>query len=60
MGIIDKIKDRARQGNKTIVLPESMDERTFKAAEVILKEGIANIIIIGTAKEIYSDRKSVV
>lgn len=52
MGIIDKIKDRARQGNKTIVLPESMDERTFKAAEVILKEGIANIIIIGTAEEI--------
>lgn len=52
MGIIDKIKDRAKQGNKTIVLPESMDERTFKAAEVILKEGIANIIIIGTAEEI--------
>jgi phosphate acetyltransferase len=52
MGIIDKIKDRARQGNKTIVLPESMDERTFKAAEVILKEGIAHIIIIGTAEEI--------
>ena len=52
MGIIDKIKDRAKKGKKTIVLPESMDIRTFKAAETILKEGIAKLIIIGTPDEI--------
>ncbi len=52
MGFIDTIKDRARADKKTIVLPESMDRRTFEAAEKILKEGIANLIIIGTPEQI--------
>ena len=49
---LDTIKERARQDKKTVILPESMDARTFEAAEKILKEGIANIIIIGTPEEI--------
>lgn len=52
MGFIDTIKERARADKKTIVLPESMDRRTFEAAEIILKEGIANLVIIGTPEEI--------
>lgn len=52
MNFIDTIKKRARQNKKTIVLPESMDKRTFEAAEKVLQEGIANIIIIGTDEEI--------
>lgn len=52
MSVIDSIKERAKKVQKTIVLPESMDERTFKAAEQVLKEGIANIIIIGTPEEV--------
>lgn len=52
MNFIDTIKKRARQNKKTIILPESMDKRTFEAAEKILKEDIANIIIIGTDEEI--------
>ena len=57
MQFIDSIKERAKQDVKTIVLPESMDKRTFEAAEKILKEGIANIVIIGTPEEIskYSE-----
>mgnify|MGYP003300421857 CR=1 FL=1 len=31
---------------KKIVLPESMDRRTFEAAETILKEDIAIIILL--------------
>ncbi len=49
---LDTIKERARKDKKTIVLPESMDARTFEAAEKILKEDIANLIIIGTPEEI--------
>ncbi len=49
---LDTIKARAKADKKTIVLPESMDKRTFEAAEKVLKEGIANIIIIGTPEEI--------
>lgn len=49
---IEKIKERAKQDKKTIVLPESMDRRTFEAATQVLKEDIANLIIIGTEEEI--------
>lgn len=52
MGFIDEIKSRARQNKKTIVLPESMDRRTFEAAEEILREDIANLVIIGTPEEV--------
>ena len=52
MGFIDEIKAKAKADKKTIVLPESMDKRTYDAAEKILKEGIANLVIIGTAEEI--------
>ena len=49
---LETIKERARSEKKTIVLPESMDARTFEAAETVLKEGIANIVIIGTPEEV--------
>ena len=52
MAFIDEIKAKAKADKKTIVLPESMDKRTYAAAEQILKEGIANLIIIGTPEEI--------
>ena len=52
MTFLESIKNRAKADVKTIVLPESMDRRTFEAAETILKEGIANLIIIGTPEEI--------
>ena len=52
MAVIDIIKEKARADKKTIVLPESMDRRTWVAAEKILKEGLANLIIIGTPEDI--------
>ncbi len=45
--VIAKIKERAKQSIKSIVLPESEDIRVLKAAEIATKEKIANIIIIG-------------
>lgn len=57
MGFIDTIKARARADKKTIVLPESMDRRTWEAAERILKEGIAKLIIIGTPGDIGEHSK---
>ncbi len=49
---IDKIKERARSDIKTIVLPETTDKRTLIAASHILKEGIANIILVGNEEKI--------
>ena len=47
---LDTIKARAREDKKTIVLPESMDRRTFEAAETILKED--TLIIIDNVSDI--------
>ena len=52
MAFIDVIKERAKADKKTIVLPESMDRRTFEAAAQILKEDLADLIIIGTPEEV--------
>ncbi len=54
---LETIKERARADKKTVVLPESMDPRTFEAAEKVLKEGIADIIIIGTPEEVAENSK---
>ena len=47
MNFIESIKERAKKDIKTIVLPESMDERVIEAANIIVKENIANLIVIG-------------
>lgn len=52
MDFIQTIKQRAKSDKKTIVLPESLELRTLKATEKILKEDIANIILIGKENEI--------
>jgi phosphate acetyltransferase len=52
--IISKFKDMAREAKKTIVLPESLEERMLKAAEIIIKDGIAEIILLGDEGEIKS------
>ena len=52
MSYIDRIKERARQDRKTIVLPESNDKRTLLAAAKVMEEGIANIIMIGSEEKI--------
>lgn len=52
MNFIDKIKERARKNKKRIVLPETEDVRTIQAAARIIKEDIADLILIGDREEI--------
>lgn len=52
MGFIDVIKEKAKADVKTIVLPETEDRRTYEAAEAILKEGTAKLVLIGSKEEI--------
>ena len=56
MGFIDEIKAKAKSCKKTIVLPESEDIRTYEAAEAILKEGTANLVLIGSEEEIAKNK----
>ena len=55
MSIIENLKTRAKKDKKRIVLPETMDERVLRAAEVIVKEGIADIILIANKENNISD-----
>ena len=52
MNFIDKIKERAKSDKKRIVLPESMDKRVIEAAEKILKEDLAEVVIVGKKEDI--------
>ena len=54
MVFIDVIKDKARSDVKTIVLPETEDMRTIEAAATVLKEGTANLVLIGNKEEVLS------
>lgn len=45
MTFIDKIKDKIPSG-KTLVLPETQDERVIAASAIILKEGFCKLLII--------------
>ncbi|MDO4311774.1 MAG: phosphate acetyltransferase [Eubacteriales bacterium] len=58
MGFIDEIKAKAKSNVKTIVLPETEDARTYEAAEKILKEGTANLVLIGSEEEIAKNKGS--
>ncbi len=54
MKFIEKIKLKATQDKQTIVLPESMDDRVLAAAEIVLSENIADVILIGKENEIIN------
>lgn len=52
MKLLDKIIELAKSSVKKIVLPEGTDERTLRATELILKDKIADVILIGKESEI--------
>lgn len=52
MNLLDQIMERAKANPQRIVLPEGTEIRTLKAADVILKEKAAKLILIGDEKEI--------
>lgn len=57
MSMIEKIKNKARANIKTIVLPEGDEPRTVKAAEDIVKEGLATPILLGNPEKIAAVAK---
>lgn len=51
------VKTGAMIDKKTMVLPESMDRRTWKATKKRLKKDIADLIIIGTPEDMADHNK---
>ncbi len=58
MKLIEKIIARAKSDKQRIVLPESMEERTLTAANSLIGDGVAEIVLIGNAIEIKEKAKS--
>ena len=52
MELLTQIKNNAISLQKRIVLPEGSEIRTLKATEIILKEKLARIILLGNAEQI--------
>ena len=52
MSLIQDIIARAKANKQRIVLPEGTEERTIKAADLLLKDEVADIILIGNPSEI--------
>jgi len=52
MGLMDQIKAKARNNLQTIVLPESYDDRMYAAAQQIVEQGLAKIVMLGNADAI--------
>lgn len=58
MEFIENLKSRAKQNKRRIVLPEGEEERNLKAADQVLAEGFAEIILIGNPETIKSNAKN--
>jgi len=52
MDLLQQIRAKAKLNRKRIVLPEGTEERTLRAANEAIEEGLAQIILIGNPEEI--------
>lgn len=52
MSLVEQIKSKARKNLKTVVLPESYDERMLFAAQQIVEQSLARVVILGNSDTI--------
>ena len=55
MDLLQQIVARAKANKQRIVLPEASEERTLRAADRVLADELADIILIGNPSDIHSD-----
>jgi len=58
MTLVESIIARAKSNKQRIVLPESLEERTIKAADMAMADDLADIILIGNREEVLSKADS--
>lgn len=52
MNLLDSLIERAKADKQRIVLPEGTEKRTLTAADQLLRDGVAEIILLGNPAEI--------
>ncbi len=57
MTFIEGVKQKAKNQLKTIILTEPEDRRVLEAADEVVQQGFAKIILIGDKKQIEEDAK---
>ena len=58
MSFLGQVRKKALQANRRIVLPETSDERVIRAASQILKENLAQVILVGNQEAIMHSAKA--
>lgn len=58
MDLLSSIKTNAQKHYKRIVLPEGTEERTLKAADIVIGEKIAQVTLLGNPEKIWDLSKS--
>ncbi len=61
MNVINEFKAKAKLLKGKVVLPETHDIRVLEAAQIILKQSLANVVLVGIEKEIKAkaDEKNI-
>ncbi|MCF0194650.1 MAG: phosphate acetyltransferase [Bacteroidaceae bacterium] len=54
MSLVEQIIARAKSNKQRIVLPEALEERTLTAADQVLRDDIADIILLGNNEQIHA------
>ncbi len=54
MDLLKNLCERAKAHQQRIVLPEATEERTLRAADKVLADGLAQLILIGDPTEVHS------
>lgn len=57
MAYTDELIEKARKLNKRIVLPETEDERTLQAADILTKQKITRVVLVGDPDQVRADAK---
>lgn len=52
MDLVQNIIERAKSNLQRIVLPEAEEERTLRAADMVLADGLAKLILIGNPEKV--------
>jgi phosphate acetyltransferase len=57
MHLVDQIKEKARRQQQTVVLPEGYDDRMVQAAGLIVKDGLAKVVLLGNPAKLTAKAK---
>ena len=55
MGFVENLKEKAAKNKQRIVLPEGYEERTLRAADQVLAEGFADIILLDSEENVKAN-----